>query len=304
MDWLILAFIAPLLWAISNFIDKFLVEKHFKGGIGTLVMYSCFIGLPVAILVAIFNPNVFNINPATAIFIIANGFVYIGYLFPYLKALNKADTSVVVPLFQIIPVFDYLLALLILGEVLSNMQIIGSLMIIGGAVGISIKFKGKKTRLRGDVIRLMLFACLLIAINSVMFKFFAIDTDFWTVTFWENVGLAVFGLILLISVRRYRNDFISSFKKNGKKIIALNAFNEIISIIGIIIFTYAFMFAPLALVSVINGFQPLFVFLIGATLTIFFPSLIKEELNKKIILQKVIFIGLMIWGAYLLGVNY
>lgn len=304
MNWLIIAILAPLLWAFTNFIDKFLLSKYFKLGVGTLIIYSALIGLPVAFLVAIFKPNVFSLTLPTSIFIILNSFLYIIYLFPYLRALSKADTSVVVPIFQTVPVFSYFLAFLVLGETLSGIQIIGSLLIIFGALGITLKFKDKKVHLTKEVLFLQLLASFILAVNYLFFKFFAIQLDFWTVSFWQYLGVAIFGIILLIFVKSYRMDFILSFKRNSKAILGLNVINEVLNIGATIILTFATLFAPLTLVWVINGFQPLFVFLIGILLTLFFPHLIKENLEKKVLFQKTIFILLIFLGAYLLNLSF
>lgn len=302
MDWLIIAFLAPLLWAVSNFIDKFLISKYFKGGTGTLVIYSCLIGIPVSLLILLFKPEVLSINLGTAFLVLLNGFLYISFLFPYFKALEKADTSVVIPMFQTIPVITYILAFFVLGETFTNIQFLASSLIILGAIGISLKFDGRKTRFRSDVVFLMLLASFIVALNSLLFKFFAIELNFWTVSFWQYLGFSALGILLLLFVKGYRKDFLSSFKKNGKKIISLNIMNEVINISAVLIFTFATLLAPLSLIWVINGFQPLFVFLMGLLLTLFLPHLLKEEISKKIILQKIIFIILMLVGAYLLGI--
>jgi len=278
-----------------------LISKYFKSGTGTLVIYSCLIGLPVAILIALFKPSVLNLNLATGILLILNGFLFIVYLFSYFKALSKADTSVVVPIFQSVSVFSYFLAFFVLGEVLVVKQIVGSLLIIFGAIGISIKFSGRKIRLTKDVLFLQLFASLLIALNALFFKFFALRIDFWTVSFWQYSGFVIFGLFLLIFVKSYRNDFVVSFRRNKQTILGLNALNEVINIIGVIVFSFATLLAPLTLVWVVNGLQPMFVFLIGILLTMFFPYLVKEELNKKVLFQKALFILVMFVGAYLLS---
>src|SRR4030043_1423885 len=140
MNWLLIALLAPILWAVSNYIDKLLIGKYFKGGTGALILFSCLIGIPVFILIAIFKPAVLSVSIASALLVTLNGFVYILYLFPYLKALNKSDTSSVVPIFQTIPIFVYFLAFFILGERLSGMQIFGSLLILSAAVGISLRY--------------------------------------------------------------------------------------------------------------------------------------------------------------------
>ena len=304
MNWLFIAIIAPLLWASTNFIDKFLVSKYFKSSVGTLLIYSSLIGLPVAFFIAVFKPSVLFLNLSTAILIIFNSFLYILYLFPYFRALSKSDTSVVVPIFQTIPVFSYFLAFFVLGETLSNMQIIGSLLIIFGAVGISLKFKDKKIHLTKDVFFLQLLASFIVAVNFLFFKFFAIQLDFWTVSFWQYLGFVIFSILLFIFVRNYREDFVFSFKQNSKNIIGLNAVNEVLNIVATIIFTFATLLAPLALVWVINGFQPLFAFLLGIFLTLFFPHIIKENLEKKVLIQKITCILLIFLGAYLLNLGF
>jgi drug/metabolite transporter (DMT)-like permease len=301
MNWFIIAILAPLFWAVSNFIDKFLISKYFKSDTGTLVMYSSLIGLPIAILIAIFKPEVLYLNLITAILVIFNSFLFLLYLFPYFKALSKADASIVVPLFQMIPVFSYFMAFFLLGESLSLIQIIGSLIIILGSIGISLKIDGKRTRLKKDVLFLILLASFLVALNSLFFKFFAIDVSFWVVSFWQYLGFFIFGLILFVFVKSYRKNFLSSFERNSVSIIRLNIVNEVFNISALIILSFATLLAPLTLVWVINGFQPIFAFSIGIVLSLIYPHLIKENLDKKVIIQKIFFILMILAGAYLLN---
>lgn len=301
MNWFIIAILAPLFWAVSNFIDKFLISKYFKSDTGTLVMYSSLIGLPIAILIAIFKPEVLSLNLITALLVIFNSFLFLLYLFPYFKALSKADASIVVPLFQMIPVFSYFMAFFLLGESLSLIQIIGSLIIILGSIGISLKIDGKRTRLKKDVLFLILLASFLVALNSLFFKFFAIDVSFWVVSFWQYLGFFIFGLILFVFVKSYRKNFLSSFERNSVSIIRLNIVNEVFNISALIILSFATLLAPLTLVWVINGFQPIFAFSIGIVLSLIYPHLIKENLDKKVIIQKIFFILMILAGAYLLN---
>ncbi len=302
MNWLIIAILAPVLWAITSFIDKFLVSKYFKSGVGTLIIYSCVIGLPVAFLIAIFKPVVLSLDWKTSSLIVLNSFLFILYLFPYFRALKKADTSVVVTLFQTIPVFSFILAFLILGETLTRFQIIGSTLIILGAVGISLSFHRGKFHLTKEVLFLQLLASLLISLNYILFKLFALDTDFWTTSFWQYLGFFIFGLILLICSKSYRNDFVSSFRKNKEPIILLNVLNEVINILAIILVTFVSLSAPVAVVSsIMNGFQPLCALLIGILLSLLFPKIIKENLSPKVLIQKMVFILLVFLGVYLLN---
>jgi uncharacterized membrane protein len=302
MNWLFIALVAPLLWALSNVIDKYLVSKYFRSDTGTLVLYSSFIGLPLALLIAFVNPLVLAIEPLTALFVMLNSFLLIIYLFPYLRALSKADASVVVTLFQTIPVFSYLLALVLLGERISGLQAAGALVIIIGAVGISLEIEGRRLRIRTDVVLLQLCASFLIALNYALFKVFSLQVDFWTVSFWQYTGFFVFGLVLFVSARSYRERFIASVRQNRGIIIGLNAMNELINITGVVVFTYASLLAPLALLWAVNGFQPFFIFVLSAVAAALFPSIIREDLRRSVVVRKLIFMLVVLFGTYLISV--
>ena len=242
------------------------------------------------------------IEPFLAILTMIVGMLYVLYLFPYLIALNIEESSRVIPIFQTIPVFGAILAFIVLGEVLTIEQIIAGLLIILGAIGISTRFSSNSFKLNKKVLFLMLLASLMVALSAVAFKFVAISTDFFTTLFWQQVGFVVFGLILFIIKKEYRKQFIQVFILNSKKIIGLNVFNEIINIVALIIFNYATLLAPMGLVWVINGFQPLFIFILGVIITLFFPKFGKESIDKNLY-YKNIFIGIMLIGAMILGVS-
>jgi len=301
MDWIWLALIPPFLFALGTHIDKYVLGKYFKGNSGATIIFSCLIGFVVFPLAFLFQPNVFAVSPLTALILILNGFLYIIYLFPYFEALKNEDASTISPLFQSIPMFSALLAFFLLKEVLSLIQLIAFALIIVGAIGINLKIGKKGFFLKRKVLFLMLSAALIIALNGVVFKLFALDLDFWTTVFWQQVGFALFGAILLIFFKKFRVEFFSSLKQNTFAVISLNLFNEIINIIAVLIFAYTTLLAPIALVSVLNGFTPIFVLLQGILLSKMFPKHVKEEISKKIILQKFIFMLLIIAGGILIS---
>lgn len=301
MDWIILALISPLLWALSVRIDKELISKYFHGKTGALILFSSFISLLVLPFIILIQPNVFSISPFYILTTIFVGMLYVLYLFPYLKALNIEEASRVIPIFQTIPVFGAILAFFILGEVLTLEQILAGTLIIIGAIGISAKFITTGIKLNKKVLALMLLASLMVALSSVIFKLVAIKTEFWTTLFWQQIGFALFGLIIFIFKKDFREQFIEVFKKNSKNIIGLNVFNEIINIAALIIFNFATLLAPMGLVWVINGFQPLFILILGVIITLFFPRFGKEKIDKFTLFQKIFFIFIMLVGAAVLG---
>ena len=79
--------------------------------------------------------------------------------------------------------------------------------------------------------------------------------------------------------------------------------NEVLSTTAAFIFYYAYLFLPIAVVQLVGSVQPLFVLVIGIIASIFIPTVIYENLNRKFLAQKIIFIALILIGSYLLFNN-
>lgn len=303
MNWFLIALISPFLWALSVRIDKELIGKYFHGETGVLILFSSFISLLVLPFIFFVQPSVIIIDPFLAILVIIAGMISILYLFPYLMALNLEEASRVIPIFQTIPLFGSILAFFILGEVLTIQQMVAGLLIIFGAIGISTRITLNKFKLNKKVLLLMFLASILVAFSGVLFKFVTIETDFFTTLFWQQIGFFIIGLFIFVLNKDCQKKFLVVFKTNSKKIISLNIFNEVINIVALIIFNYATLLAPIGLVWVINGFQPVFILIIGVIITLFFPKFGKENIDKKSLLQKIFFIGVMLIGVAIIGIN-
>ncbi|HTX86841.1 MAG TPA: EamA family transporter [Candidatus Nanoarchaeia archaeon] len=301
MNWFLIAFTSTVLWSVTNFIDKYLVSKYFqKRGLGVLMIFAASIGfflLPIILLIT--RGQVFSLPPRDALILMASGIVYVFAILPYFFALRTEDASLVAPFFQSIPVFSYFLGLIFLGEHLSGRQIAASLLIIFGAVGLSIDFS-QKSIFRWRIFGLMMLSSLLYALNIFFFKFMERDSNFWTTSFWEYAGFSL-AAVGMLAISRYRREFMNSFKVNGLKVLGINSVNEIINIAAKIIFNFATLLAPLALVWTVNGMQPLVVLFFGFILTIFWPKIFNEDITKKTLAQKAIFIILIFIGGYLLN---
>jgi len=210
MNWFLIALIPPALWSVTNHIDKYLLGKYFKGGgVGALMVFSSLIGLLLLPVIAVWHPEVLNFSQ-TSILIAVNGFLYILAVLPYFYALQKDEASIAVPLFQLIPVFSYVLAYYVLGETLTNNQLMGGFLIVLGAIGMTLDLNdGKKIKFKKEVFWLMMLSSLIFALNFLFFKFFAIQSSFWFTSFWEYVGFAVFAFLLMVFVKPYRKEFVT-----------------------------------------------------------------------------------------------
>lgn len=299
MTWFFIALIGPILWALVNHIDKYIISKYFTGpGVGSLVIFTSMSGLIISFFILWLNFSQIFISPLGVIIIAVNGALLVASFIPYLYALEKEEASWVSSIYQLIPVFGYVLGLIFLNEHLALRQIMSSLLIIVGAVFISLDFS-QKNMFKMKPFMLMLLSSFMLAVNALVFKMVALDQFFWGVAFWEYIGGGIFGLILLI-IPLYRKQFIATIYKSKKNVLGLNLGAELLNIGAKLVTNFASLLAPLALVLLINGFQPLIVFILGLIFTVFFPVFGKENISRTIIIQKLASMLIMFIGIYFL----
>ncbi len=302
MNWFSIAFIGPVLYAVSNHIDKYILEKFVKGGeAGAIVVFSSLFSVITLPLIYIVEPGIFLLDFKKAFILSLNGTINIICLILYFKVLRDNDTSLVIPFYQTIPVFGFILGYFVLGEVLTVGQISSCLLIILGSIILSFDLTGKLITIRTKVVILMLLGSCLFAINGVVFKLIAVQEGFWVAAFWEFAGKVLIGVLFLFLLPSYRKGFLSLLKSGSFPVLLLISFNETIFLIADGATIYATLLAPITLVMAINGFQPVFVFAFGIILTMFFPKILRESLSKNILYQKISAIGIITAGTFILG---
>jgi len=302
MTWFFLALIGPLMYALTNHIDKILLEKYFKnGGVGTLILFSSLLSALALPFIFFVDQTIFNLDIKSIIALAVVGILNVLVLWLYLLALNDEEASITVVFYQLVPVFGLVLGYFVLGEVLTKIQLIAMVIIILGTTTISFEIDDENNfKLRKRTIILMVSAAFLWALESVIFKFVALEENVVRSLFWEHLMMVIVGFLIFIFVKNYRENFMRAIESNSVAILSLNFANETIYMIGNITFAFAYLLAPIALVLLAESFQPIFVFAIGIFLTIFFPKISAEKIEAKHIWQKVIAICITGIGTYML----
>ncbi|MEA3355258.1 MAG: EamA family transporter [Patescibacteria group bacterium] len=299
MPWYIFATLTPIFYSFTNFIEKFLIEKRIKNPLVLLVVsgfISLFIGL--AILVVRDFPTLGL--KQTAIIIFA-GLLLKLYLIPYLQALKIEDASRVVPLFQIVPIVVLSLAWLILGETMRPIQIVGAVLVVfGGLILGGEKIKGKVFKIR-KAFWYMMLSSIMYASILVLFRISVKENSVWNLLGYEYIGTGIGGLILL-TVPSIKKSFLQEFNQ-VKKIFGYVFINDSFAIVAQVAEAVAISMVPVALVSIVAGTQPIILLIFGILLSIFFPKIIKEDIAKKTILNKIASIALIFFGLYLVYFN-
>ncbi len=296
MTWVSLAFIAPLCYAASNFIDRFLVVKRIRdprfvavlGGVFTTVLgFAVWVwrGFPV-------------LPPLPAVLLLGTGFAAQLALLPWYKAIQLDDASRVIPFYQLIPVVTLIAAYLFLGERLALVQVIGSALVIGGGLALSLERNFWETFHLRRSFGYILLSVPMFSASAIAFKYVVVDSNFWDTLAYEMLGAGIGATLLFVVFRR---SVVRGVRNVQGGTWGLLATNELVYTLGRFVGFSAYALGPVSLVSVIGGVQPFYVLVAGTLLSAFFPRFIREDTSRSTLLLKVVSILVIFTGLVLIG---
>lgn len=294
-NWFFLALLAPAVFTISNFLDKYILESKVKDYRGVPI-YSGIVGL----IAGTFFWLIFG-QPLLPFFdglivIIVGMFTVWAFLF-YFKALSSSQTSYVIGLFQLIPVFTLIFSFLSLHEVISLNQFFGFFLILASAILLSYKKQKRKFKFDSSFYY-VIFADVFFAGGSILIKFAINANSFTKIVCYESWGIAIGALLLFIFYKASRNAFIKTTRTVGNKVLGIMLLNEAIYILAKTITFLAISLGPVTLVSVLGGTQVFYGIVFGIILTIFMPKVFKEGIGKEEVVKKLILMALLFVGVW------
>ena len=231
--------------------------------------------------------------------LLGGAFINYGYIF-YAKALEKSDSSRVVPLFQTIPIFILILGTLFFQEFIAGQQLVGFFIVFVGGILLSINKDIAGKRKLGSGFWLMLTSSFLISVSILFSDTVLEQTSFITLFTYDVIGFSLAGFSLLLYTP-WRKNIASGLKRARTKKYSLFLLNDVIDVSGHICYKFALIGAPsAALVAVMGGSQPFFLLILGTLVTIFAPKIITEDISKKAITQKLIGVIIIFIGVALI----
>lgn len=297
MKWLFFAILTPFLNSIDSLGEKLLVEKHVKDAV--VIVFNeglLFFLFGISIL---FWHKVQLLPILQTLALLISGMLFIYYLIPYFKALSKEETSRVIPLFQFIPIFVLILSYIFLHESISAKQLIGFFIIFFGAFILSANKLDKSIFKPRKAFWYMLFSSFLYGLTPILFKFVVVKTDFWTAFFYQAMGGGI-GAATLFIYTPYRKSFFKENLKLPFKTWVIMTVNQSATIAAELSASFAFSIAPVALVSVVAGTQPLFTLIFAILLSKFLPHVLEEDISKGALGLKFSSIFLILGGLLLI----
>ena len=290
--WVYFVLLSQFIWAFCSLIDKFVLSNKYIENPAVYIVLNGLTSLFIIFLIPFFGFEPLKFGDFLIAFIA--GVSYSAAVVIYYKAVQDEEISRITILYQMGPIFVLILSYILLGEKLNRNHFIGFLLLIFAGIFISYKSVNGKIKL-SKAFWLMSLSLFLGSAGVVAVKQVYSTTGFWNAFLWLKLTtLSALGVLIAPSVRK---DFSNTFKKMKPKIKGLMVFKMIIDFIAFVFSGYAIKNAPISLVTALSSAAlPLFVFFLVLISSVYFPMLIKEDMEKKTVIIKLLSIVVIIIG--------
>lgn len=299
MLWLIVTISTYLILAIVFLVDKYLLV----GSIPNPKIYTFYVGI-LGVLALILIPFVDFIIPqfSQIVFSLIVGALYILGLFWFYKALQLFEPSRIVPAISaFIPIFTSFLIYVFSGgkETINFFEFLLLALLISGSVLITYE-KDKKISLKS--LQISIITAFFLALHFVLIKYVYLQQPFWSGFIWTKMGGALMGLSFLF-LGGVREKLFKAKINIRKRTAGLFLANQTLGAGASVLQNFAIALAPIIYIPIINalqGVQYVFLLIFAIFISWKFPRILKEEISKKIIFQKILAILLIGIGLVLL----
>ncbi|HCP08277.1 MAG TPA: hypothetical protein DIT25_00540 [Candidatus Moranbacteria bacterium] len=305
MNWIIIAIFAYLLIAVQTMLDKFLISSKKVSHASVYAFYS---GILSFFTLFIFAPFDFHLITIFEFFLaMASGMIFAYGILNLFFAINKSQASQAIPVVgAVTPVATYVFSVLFFGENISQTQFAGvSLLIFGGLfISFDLPLKLNKKKFFDGFYHSAICGILL-GVSFSAFKYLYDHDTFANMFIWSRLGLFAGALSFLLHAG-WRKKIVSSFrnfkgdKKQNSRTSALFIFNKILGGTGSALANYAISLGSVTLVNALASIQYIFLFLMGAALSLKFPEIFAESGKFWDIAQKVAAVGIITAGIILI----
>lgn len=283
-SWLLIACIAPALWAISNLIDVYFVESVYTDEYDGSIISGLFQILPwVVVPLGIWSFE-FQAEGAWELFVA--GILFLFALFFYFRSLfSKNDVALAQLLWNITAPLTLLLGWVFYNETLSDNQYLGFILVLLGAFCLGFKSTFRSSDL-WSLAKPMSFAIIFLSVSMILSdKGYAANSG----SFFDNYLIFALGnfsaALFLIAIKlREGKSRLQNIASLSLKYFLVFFVAELIALFGYIFSQRAIDLAPsAALVAAIESLIPVFIMLLSVVLLAFFYFFQRgSEITRKI----------------------
>lgn len=295
--WLFTIILACLFFSLAYLGDKLILSGAPKAS-----SYTFFVGMLSALIVLMIPFVKFGLpDKISLIWIILTAIVYVAGLYYMFDAVEKYDvTKVMATIGATQPIFIFLFSWIAWGpQTMSGASILAFVLLFLGSILISFEKSFKTT---GEFLKLTIISSLLFSLDYIFQKFIFLNQPFWQGLIWTRIMMFLIVLVFLLP-KKSRQEIFSRKgilnRKTGTFFIIAQTSGGVANILQ----SMAIFLVPVGLLPILNslkGVQYVFLFLMTLFLSFFMPKILKEEISKTIIAQKIVSIILIAGGLVIL----
>ncbi len=300
MGWVNTALLSGAILGLVNIVDSHLLSRRMPSLRAFLLLIGIIWAVFGSVLLFIF-PLPDNTGILTLLVAIASGIFRTASITIMLYTLIKGEVSRVIPVIYTYPIFVAVIAVPLLGEVLHPLQWLAIIIVVAGAVMVSVRQRPSgSTTWQGKPFLLLLSSSLFFALADITGKYALAYISPWNL-FWLT-SFCMAGISLLVSLRPHIIKQLRNIKRN-KSAIALLSFNESISLIGIMLSYRAIEMGPVSLVSTILGGRPIFVLTYALILNRVSPMFLEWHPGQRMLALRIIATAMIVVGIAIINLT-
>ena len=293
MNWASVAILSTATFAVVNTIDSHLLSKRMPSLRAFLLPVSIF-HLVYGLLLFYLVPLPEGIGILPVLVAVVSGIFRTIAVTIILYNLQKEEVSRVIPVVYTYPIFVAIMAVLFMGETLGYLQWLAIIIVVAGAVMVSVRQSPSGSTIwLGKPLLLLFGSSLLLAMADVTSKYALAYISFWNM--FSLTAFCISGIFLLVSMRPRILSQLSSMERRNSAI-ALLAFNEILAPVGIVLLFWALERGLVSLVSTISSSRPVFVVIFALILSRILPGFMEWQPGKGILALRLVAIAMIFGG--------
>ena len=293
MSYIWLALLSAAIFGFVTVLDKRLVDKYMPS---LSAFYVCVgMGLVTYAMITLIITGIPDDPPLDHLAAAgASGLCWgdaLGMMFWGYKYEEASRASAIIHIF---PVFVALLAVTLLGEVLSGLQWAAIVVVVLGAFLVSLRgFRGGAILRVNRAFPILIAASLFTALAHLTNKYALAELPIPFVYAMRNFGM---GLVFAFMWRRGTFGQVLKVFRNRQSFATLLLAEYILAPLAILLNVTATSMGPVSLVSTLTASRPFFVFIYSTLLSIPAIGLLNETLDRRTLAVKLVSVALIIGG--------
>ena len=294
--WIFIALISFALYAATNILDKIFREKYVQSNLA-LTIISIGRNIPMALFIPFVDLG--SMRPVDYALVMVVGALSCIMAFTYFSALSLEEVSRVVPFWNIAPIFVVGLSTVFLNERLTGAQFMAVALLLTGGILISTHLAGLTKMRLSKAFWLMLISVIMFSCSVIILKYLLGMHPFWSILVLTS-SACVLMMLPILFFKQARSETMAGLAAIKTGALQLFIGGTVVWYAAFLLYYYAISKGPVSIIVSMDGFQSIFLFFYVIVPSLLFPHIFREEITKSSIIQKIIAIGLMCAGLFLL----